>query len=121
MKRERFELYLKIGIALILLGSLDPMEGSILINLGSILLAISGLILGRRWKWWCLIASISITIGVISLWSVSSLGGFDPQTEWWWLLAIVPYPVAWLGLLGGMSYSTIVKLLNRKRASNHLD
>jgi hypothetical protein len=110
VKRERFELYLKIGIALIVLGSLDPMEGSILINIGSILLAISGFILGRRWKWWSLIASISITIGVISLWSVSSLGGFDPETEWWWLLAILPYPVGWLGILGFMLSSLIQHL-----------
>lgn len=110
MKPERFELYLKIGIALVLLGSLDPMEGSILINLGSILLAISGMILGRRWKWWSMMASIFITIGVISLWSVSSLGGFDPETEWWWLLAILPYPVGWLGLLFAFIYLTSKRL-----------
>jgi hypothetical protein len=50
------------------------------------------------------------------LWIVSSKGGFDPATEWWWLLAILPYPIAWLGLLGGMSYSTIVDLLKSKQA-----
>jgi hypothetical protein len=44
------------------------------------------------------------------LWSVSSLGGFDPETEWWWLMAILPYPVGWLGILGFMLSSLIQHL-----------
>ena len=121
MKFLRSTLFLRIGIALILLGSLDPMEGSVLISLGSIVFAIASWLQQNAWKWHTVVAAAAIGLGVSALWIVSSKGGFDPATEWWWLLAILPYPVAWLGLLGGMTYSTIVKLLNRKRASNHLD
>jgi hypothetical protein len=113
MNPKRIELLLKIGLALILFGSLDPMEGSILINLGSVLVSVCGYLLNKRWRWWSISATILISIGVISLWSVSALGGFDPQTEWWWLLAILPYPVGWLGLLFTFIFLAIkwIKLL----------
>ena len=107
MNPKRIQILLKIGVAIILLGSLDPMEGSILINLGSVLVSVCGYLLNKRWKWWSISASMLISIGVISLWSVSALGGFDPKTEWWWLLAILPYPVGWLGVLFTFIYMAI--------------
>jgi len=116
MKFLRSTLFPRIGIALILLGSLDPMEGSVLISLGSIVFAIASWLQQKAWKWHTVVAATSIGFGVSALWIVSSKGGFDPATEWWWLLAILPYPIAWLGLLGGMSYSTIVDLLKSKQA-----
>ena len=99
MKPERTALFLKIGIALVLLGSIDHVEGSMVINLGSIVIAICSWIQNNRWKWWSLAATVLITIGVFSLWTISSFGGFDPEIEWWWLLAILPYPAGWLGTL----------------------
>jgi hypothetical protein len=97
----------KFGIVLILIGSFDPMEGSILINLGSLIFAASSWFRQQSWKWWSIAASASISFGVIALWTVSSIGGFDPKSEWWWLLAILPYPMAWLGLLGAFAYRFI--------------
>jgi hypothetical protein len=99
MKPKRTALFLKIGIALVLVGSLDPMEGSLVINVGSIVIAICTWIQNNRWKWWSFAATTLITVGVVSLWTVSSFGGFEPETEWWWLCAILPYPVGWLATL----------------------
>ena len=119
MKPERTALYLKIGIALVLLGSLDPMEGSLVINVGSIVIAICSWIQNNRWKWWSLTATSLITIGVVSLWTISSLGGFEPETEWWWIFAILPYPAGWLATLMAFVYLAFnqVKLAisNRER------
>jgi hypothetical protein len=116
MKFLRSTLFRRIGIALILLGSLDPMEGSVLISLGSIVFAIASWLQRKAWKWHAVLAAAAIGFGVSALWIVSSKGGFDPATEWWWLLTILPYPVAWLGLLGVMSYTTIVDLVKSKQA-----
>lgn len=83
------------GVILLIAGALDPMEGSIVIALGSIMTFIATQFSEDRHKNIFFIASILITFGVISLWFISSLGGFDPKTEWWWLLLIIPYPIGW--------------------------
>jgi ABC-type multidrug transport system permease subunit len=39
-----------------------------------------------------------ITVGVIFLFYLSSLGGFggNSSLSWWWGLLILPYPIGWL-------------------------
>jgi hypothetical protein len=32
------------------------------------------------------------------------LGGFEPETEWWWIFAILPYPAGWLATLMAFVY-----------------
>lgn len=87
------------GIILIIIGALDPMEGSILIELGTLLLTITTQLSKDRHKFLFLISTLLISVGFFSLWFVSSLGGFDPKTEWWWLIFILPYPIGWLALI----------------------
>lgn len=84
------------GIISIIAGALDPMEGSIIIALGSILLAVSSWLMHDRHKHIFLFAATFIFIGVFSLWFVSSLGGYEPRKEWWWNFLILPYPLGWL-------------------------
>lgn len=93
------------GIILIIIGALDPMEGSILIELGSLLLTITTQLSKDRHKFLFLICFLLISIGFFSLWFISALGGFNPKTEWWWLVLILPYPIGWL--------STIILLITR--------
>jgi len=91
------------GLALMILGLLDPMEGSIVILIGS-LLALGGARLGQS-AHRTLIACgcVLIAIGVGAMWGLSAIGGFGGNTGrtlWWWA-AIVPYPVGWiLALIG---------------------
>ncbi|MBT8282267.1 MAG: hypothetical protein KJO86_00895 [Muriicola sp.] len=87
-----------IGIVLFIVGTLDPLEGSVLIVLGSVLMTIVANRKNDRHKKWFLLNAILITVGVIFLFYLSSLGGFGGTSNlsWWWGLLILPYPVGWL-------------------------
>lgn len=84
------------GVIATIAGAIDPLEGSVLIAAGSILLVISSYFRNDRYFKIFLIAAIFIITGVSVIWYVSSLGGFDPKREWWWTVAILPYPIGWL-------------------------
>ena len=94
-----------VGAIAMLLGTLDPMEGSVLILLGSGLVAL-GVYLGgkergivRYWAW----VFILIAVGVGALFGLSAIGGIGGRSghSMWWGLLILPYPVGWLMALAG--------------------
>lgn len=87
------------GIAM-LLGTLDPLEGSLLLLPGSGLVAL-GLFVGkaerrllRYWLW----VFILMIVGVGALFGLSAVGGFGGTSglSIWWGLLLLPYPVAWI-------------------------
>jgi hypothetical protein len=86
------------GIVGILIGILDPMEGSLVIAPGSILLAVGAFLLHDRYRSIFLASSIMIIVGVVALFYLSSLGGFGGTSKlsWWWGITILPYPIGWL-------------------------
>ena len=102
------------GVILFFFGTLDSMEGSILILIGSLI--ISAVCFVEKIKYWKLFlsSSISIAIGVFFLWFLSSLGGFGGTSSLsrWWGLTLLPYPLGWL--------STVILLIIRKRPKKHL-
>jgi hypothetical protein len=127
------------GIAM-LLGALDPLEGSLLILPGSILLAVAAY-LGKeercviRYRVWTF---LMIAFGVASLWGLSAVGGIGGPGDlsWWWGLMIVPYliglPMAlwgprlprWLyfaGLVPGFWYMTIAFMLLKNPKGPHTE
>lgn len=86
------------GIIALVIGVLDPLEGSILIGIGSVTLSLSTYLThDRHWKIF-LIAFILIVIGLIFLFYFSSIGGFGGKStlSWWWGTLILPYPIGWL-------------------------
>jgi hypothetical protein len=95
------------GIAM-LLGGVDPLEGSLLILPGSGMVAL-GLCVGkaerrllRYWAW----VFILIAAGVGALFGLSAVGGFGGTSglSMWWGILILPYPVGWLmGVVGAIS------------------
>ena len=95
------------GIAM-LLGTLDPLEGSLLLLPGSGLIVL-GLFVGksehrllRYWVW----VFILMLVGVGALFGLSAVGGFGGTSRLsiWWGLLLLPYPVAWImGLAGAIS------------------
>lgn len=97
-----------VGGVLMLIGALDPLEGSviILIGCGLVLLGtwlgdrVPGLL--RRWVW-----NFSlIGFGVGALFVLSALGGIggDSGRSIWWGAFILPYPVGWvLGIVSLLS------------------
>lgn len=95
------------GIAM-LIGALDPLEGSIAIWVGSGLVAL-GTFLGRgerrliAYRTWVFGL---ITFGVGAMWVLSSLGGFGGKSglSMWWGMLIVPYLVGWVMAVCGPGF-----------------
>jgi len=87
-----------LGIVLFIVGTIDPLEGSVLIVFGSIILTFITKRNNDRYMKWFRINAILITVGVIFLYYFSSLGGFGGTSKlsWWWGLLILPYPIGWL-------------------------
>jgi len=92
------------GIAM-LVGAIDPLEGSLLILPGSGLVAL-GMFLGKRerhtlvyWVW----VFILIAVGVGAMFVLSAFGGIGGRSghSMWWGILILPYPVGWLMALAG--------------------
>lgn len=94
-----------IGYIGMILGAIDPMEGSIIVLVASGLILL-GTYLGNSersliifWLW----VFLAITAGVAALWGFSIAGGIGGASErsMWWGLLFLPYPVAWsVGIWG---------------------
>lgn len=103
---NRLTRYLLIaGYIAMLIGAIDPMEGSLLILPGSALVAI-GTFLGNRhreiiiYRLW---SFFLIIIGVAALWVTTMLGGIGGNSAYsmWWALFFLPYPIGWsMGIWG---------------------
>lgn len=82
------------------LGTLDPMEGSLLILPGSGLVALGLYLAGtnRHIVLYWTVTFILIVMGVAALFDLSSVGGFGGNSGHspWWGLTLLPYPVGWL-------------------------
>jgi len=104
--RERWaRIVAVVGYILMLVGAIDPMEGSIIILPGSGLVAVGALI-GRgegrhvAYRMWVFLL---IALGVGALWGLSLVGGFGGKSghTLWWGVLIVPYLVGWsMGMWG---------------------
>ena len=87
------------GSAAMLVGAIDPLEGSVLILAGSALVAGAGRfgggeprLVGNRIRLFLL-----IIVGVVALWVLSALGGIGGPTgpSYWWSLLVLPYLAGW--------------------------
>lgn len=93
------------GFVAMLVGAIDPLEGSVVI-LAGVALAASGARLGmsrhRKLLYWAFGLTL---VGVGAVWGLSVVGGIGGNTgrSIWWALTIAPYPVGWiLGIIGGL-------------------
>ena len=115
MNRERWlRIGFMVGIVLFLLGSIDPLEGSGLIALGGILLAVVAHLYGDPHGKYYQFAAILLTLGVALLWIFSALGGFGGESglAWGWAWLMLPYPVGWLMVL----ILLLIRLFGKKRS-----
>ena len=93
------------GYIVMLVGAIDPMEGSLLILPGSGLVALGTYLADEERKIFIyrLWVFFLIVIGVAALFGFSLLGGIGSTTAYsmWWGLLIVPYPIGWsMGIWG---------------------
>ena len=101
------DILLRAGFAAMLLGAIDPMEGSLVILPGSGLVML-GTFLGhgeRKHRVYRLWVFGLITAGVAALFWLSMLGGFGPpERSIWWGVLVLPYLVGWvMGIVGADS------------------
>jgi hypothetical protein len=90
-----------LGVIALIIGALDPLEGSVVIAAGSALLVLSTYLTHDRHRVLFLVSCIMIVLGVFFLFYLSSLGGFggNSSLSWWWGVLVLPYPIAWLFLI----------------------
>jgi hypothetical protein len=92
-----------LGLVAIALGTLDPLEGSVVILAGITLVAL-GAFLGhsplRRRLYLALVLAI---VGVATLFGMSAIGGIGGSSgrSLWWALTLLPYPIGWALAIAG--------------------
>ena len=89
-----------IGVIAMIVGALDPLEGSAVILAGSGLVTLGtwlshrekALAIYRTWLFGM------IAFGVLAMFVMSAMGGIGGKTgrSLWWALVLLPYPVGWL-------------------------
>jgi len=86
------------GLIAMVLGALDPLEGTFVIWLASVLVVTGEMLSSGRYRRVLYGAFLLITVGVLSLWTMSAIGGIGGNTgrSVWWALILIPYPVGWL-------------------------
>ena len=104
-----------VGVLLMLLGALDPMEGAVAIVAGSGMAAV-GARLGHSRRRAILEWGFGlIVVGVACLIVLSALGGFggDSGRSAWWGLLLLPYAAGWVTGLTGAALWAADGLRNR--------
>jgi len=92
------------GIAM-LVGTLDPLEGSLLILPGSGMVALAMYLGGKGRRtvlYWVWVFGL-IAVGVGALFGLSAAGGIGGKGghSIWWGVLLLPYPAGWLMALAG--------------------
>lgn len=90
-----------------LIGAIDPLEGSVIILPGSGVIAL-GALLGksrhRRLLYWAF-GLLAAGVGAMFVLSLSGGSGGSGGRSNWWLLVVLPYPVGWIMGLAGVILS----------------
>ena len=107
------------GIAM-LLGSLDPLEGSLLILPGSGMIAVAVYLSGKDRRtvlYWTWVFGL-IAVGVGALFGLSAVGGIGGQSghSLWWGVLLLPYAAGWLMALAGAVVGLARLWKGRRRA-----
>lgn len=93
------------GLVGMVIGAIDPLEGSVVVLAGIALVAVGVLRSDGKYSALVIWALTLVMVGVGAMFGLSALGGFGGSTgrSSWWALAILPYPVGWImGLVGGV-------------------
>jgi len=92
-----------VGLAGMLIGAIDPLEGSFVILPASGVAAAGVFLAGSRYRWLLGWSFVLIAFGVAAMMLLSMWGGIGGNSghSMWWGLFVLPYPVGWiLGLTG---------------------
>ena len=110
-----------IGSIAMLVGAFDPLEGSLVILIGSGLVAL-GMFVGQAGRqmlvYWIITFSL-ITIGVGGMFALSSVGGIGGTSghSLWWVVLVLPYPVGWVMGIVSLSVRLVGNIRHHKLAA----
>ena len=93
------------GLLAMLVGAVDPLEGSLLVLPGSGLIALGAGVGQSRYRRLLYVAFVLVAIGVGAMFWLSWLGGIGGRSgrSPGWAVAILPYPIGWiLGVVGAV-------------------
>lgn len=87
-----------VGIVALVIGAIDPLEGSVVIVAGIALVSGAAYLGNDRHQKFFLASLMMILAGVFFLFYFSWKGGFGGSSSisWWWGILILPYPAGWL-------------------------
>ena len=94
---------LVVGTLLMILGAIDPLEGSVIILPGVVMVALGAFLGGSRHTRMLAWAASLVALGVALLFALSARGGIGGPNglPWWTLVILLPYPAGWImGLVG---------------------
>ena len=94
-----------LGLTGMLIGAVDPLEGSLIILVGAGLVALAALLGKSRYRVLLCLAFALVAVGVTAMFVLSGFGGVGGDTgrSMWWAVVILPYPVGWfVGLTGAI-------------------
>lgn len=94
-----------IGYVAMLIGAVDPLEGSLAILPGSALVALGAYLSPEARPWLAHRIGVfgAIAVGVAALFGLSAVGGIGGKSglSLWWGLLVLPYLAGWLLGIGG--------------------
>jgi hypothetical protein len=94
-----------VGLLGMLIGAIDPLEGSLIIAPGTGMVALGTFLSRSRYRVLVCWAFCLVAAGASAMFVLSALGGIgsDSGRSMFWLLVVLPYPVGWIiGLAGGI-------------------
>lgn len=108
------------GLVGMLVGAIDPLEGSPIIVVGAALAAL-GAGIGRSRRRAILAWGFALVgVGVAAMFVLSWFGGVagDSGRSAWWLLVLAPYPIGWVASLVG-AVLALLESCERARRTRH--
>lgn len=95
-----------VGFCLMLLGALDPFEGSLFILAGSGMIALGARLAharGHKLMEWAFVLVAAGVAAMVLLSAIGGIGGNSGRSPWWVLL-LLPYAAGWMiGLAGAIA------------------
>lgn len=114
--KKRTSILAMVGWIALISGAIDPLEGSLAIAIGSILICLDAWRRGSAWRFLYAIASGLILIGVFFLFYISSRGGIEGNLLKSPLsLLIAPYPIGWLVFVFSFVKTQLEKSISRRK------
>lgn len=94
-----------VGLLTMLVGAIDPLEGSFVILPGCGVVALGDFVGKSRYRMLVVSACVLIAAGVGAMVVFTTWGGIGGNSghSLWWGLFILPYPIGWIiGLVGAI-------------------